>query len=127
MPTFCVDLDGTLISWGGFDSYSANTFGKPFPGAKRFLQLLKSLGTIIIHTARCNSEEWNEPIEQQEQRVRNFLDKHNIPYDSIWTGRGKPVADFYVDDRAVTCKPNEKNSVDIFRSIYNHILSSLHV
>lgn len=76
---------------------------EPVGGAVDSIKRLKRQGHyIIIDTARhvktCN---WNEGqiIARQAKVLIGWLDKHEIPYDEIWFS--KPLADLYVDDKAV--------------------------
>ncbi len=79
VPWVAVDFDHTIVD-----------FDKPLPGAKEGLQALKDAGYgIIVHS--CNNEEW----------IRKILLKHEIPFDHIWDGQGKPACDAYIDDRGV--------------------------
>ena len=64
--------------------------GKPTPGAKVALEMLKSAGyQVIIHS--CN----------RPQIIADFMKYYGLYYTSIWQGQGKPIADFYVDDKGV--------------------------
>lgn len=73
-----VDFDHTLVERD-----------TPLPGAKEAMHALKDAGhTILIHS--CNNPEW----------IRLVLSNNDIPYDGVWEGHGKPVCDWYVDDRA---------------------------
>ena len=100
-----VDLDGTILEfdWKRWVKERMNYFGEPIPFAVDALQLLRRMGNIIvIHTSRINPAVHNEyTFEQLCERVKSALAKHNIPYDHLWTGVGKPIADFYIDDKAV--------------------------
>jgi len=106
MRTICVDFDGVIASdrdgWQGNDH-----FGDPIHGAKEFLGKLKEKYEVIIFTCRC-CEDAMRGIEKGNllaSRVRDYMDKHNLPYDHIYYGQGKPVADYYIDDRGVRCLP----------------------
>jgi len=100
-----VDLDGTILTfnWSDWIRDGMKYFGRPKKGAKKTLELLQGDGHIIvIHTCRINkSINPRFSIEGLVERVRNVLDEHEIPYDQIWSGEGKPVADVYIDDRAM--------------------------
>ena len=64
--------------------------GEPMVGAKAALTILKNMGyTVIIHS--CN----------RANVITDFMKYYEIPYDSIWQGEGKPVADFYIDDKGL--------------------------
>lgn len=98
--TVCIDIDGTICrheGWKGEDY-----FGEIIPGAKEYITRLKYEGwTIIIHTGRNDNE-----------KIENFLRSNGIPFDFINTSpnqkelnrSGKPLAQVYLDDRAVSFK-----------------------
>lgn len=102
-----VDLDGVIFEADlpQFLKYGLDYFGKVMPDAKLALELLKSNGwKIIIHTCRLNpNTEMNKEytIPELREKVRAMLEKEGIPYDEIFAGKGKPLADFYIDDRAI--------------------------
>lgn len=96
--TICVDFDGVIADYSqGFQG--ENVFGEPDPDAAPSLNELKQAGwKVIIHTTRADSPE-----------LRQYLDGNGIPYDEInhnsdqpdGTNEGKPMADCYLDDRAL--------------------------
>ena len=64
--------------------------GPPMEGAKEALRDLFRQGhQIIIHS--CNRPEV----------IQKWMQYYEIPYHYVWDGVGKPVAHYYVDDRAV--------------------------
>lgn len=97
---FCFDLDGTLCHIKKEGEEYINV--EPIEGAVETLQRLKKDGHyIIIMTARnmlTYNNNLGKIIANQSPVVIEWLNKHNIPYDEIHFG--KPVADFYVDDKA---------------------------
>ena len=109
-PVFCVDLDGVLLKQSCW--FDISVFGVPIDGAVEFVKLLKSIGTVTIFTCRCKEAEAHDKemaagfsVDERVQMVKNWLDGYGIPFDHIYTGRGKPLADFYIDDRAICCQP----------------------
>lgn len=59
------------------------------PYAKEAINILREHGhRIIIHS--CNNKTWIEKV----------LANSDIRYDHIWTEKGKPLCDLYVDDKA---------------------------
>ena len=98
-----VDLDGTLAEYTGWKSIAH--IGDPYPGAKEFMAELKSKGyELVIYTARV-SLFWNKELDIVVSYIRKWLATHDIPYDSIYAGNGKVFADYYIDDKAVPCRP----------------------
>ena len=110
----CVDLDGVLAKldkWEGVER-----FGPVIPGARFFLEELRRKGfRIIIHTVRCSpeinpppdGENWYRGVwaDHLATLVRQWLNANDLPFDEIWSDWGKPLADVYIDDRAVNCRP----------------------
>ena len=100
-----VDLDGVILNFN-WDSWVRNDmryFGTPIKGAKRALRRLRKRGyKIIIHTCRANPI-LNSSYSPDElyMKIKKILIKNEIPFDEIWLGTGKPLADYYIDDRAV--------------------------
>lgn len=106
-PIACVDLDGVLCSWE--DGWrGAHHFGEPIPGAQDFLRDLRKDFDVVIFSCRC-SEEIGKPEKGYllANRVRAWLDANGFEYDDVFAGQGKPVASVYIDDRGVTCRPEE--------------------
>lgn len=95
--TIAVDLDGTLAE--PYETYNPDKIEAPRPGAKETLEWFKEQGfRIIIFTVRGDDE-----------LVSTWLDKHDIPYDYINENpdqpegaSGKVIADYYIDDRAIS-------------------------
>jgi len=97
----CFDLDNTLVTYPvvPFDYSTVKPIDKN-------IDLCRSLHaeghTIIIHTARRMATCQNNVgmVMKQIGRVTlDTLEKYKIPYDELIFG--KPIADVYIDDRAV--------------------------
>lgn len=81
MQFIAVDFDGTIRDWDT---------NKPLPRAKETINILREKGwKILIHS--CNSSEF----------IKQWMNDNDIRYDSIWSGTGKPVAAYYLDDRGL--------------------------
>lgn len=105
--TVCIDLDGTLIhyeEWQGEEH-----FGHLLPGASDATKILHEKGWyIIIYTTRAN-----------KSILTKFLSDNKIEFDAINENPyqpqnakgGKPIADVYVDDRALCFKGNWQQTV----------------
>jgi len=102
--TVCVDLDGVLSNYGGWKGIEH--FGEPIPGAVDFTKDLSRRYRIVIFTSRCHEEEGRD-VDYARKLVTAWLDRHGFAYDEIYTGNGKPFANAYIDDRAVSCRPQE--------------------
>lgn len=77
MALIGIDFDHTLVDGD-----------TPLEGAKDAINLLREKGhKILIYSA--NRKEWIEQV----------LNNHDIRFDRIWTDRGKPNCDIFVDDK----------------------------
>ena len=99
---FCFDLDNTLVTYPKIKNDYSSV--EPIEKNINFLKYLKSFGhTIIIHTAR-RMKTHNGNIGGLMADIGKItfesLDKFDIPYDEIYFG--KPYADFYIDDNAIS-------------------------
>lgn len=110
-PTIAVDFDGTLCD------HAFPNIGAVKPGAREALEMFRSLGYHIIIWS-CRSCHYfyeifggsaDTPVleRQRMKEMIAFLDVESIPYDSIDDGsKGKPSADFYIDDKAIRFQNN---------------------
>jgi capsule biosynthesis phosphatase len=97
----CFDLDNTLVTLPTIPGDYSSV--KPIFKMISLLKNLKKLGhTIIIYTARrMNSHKHNIGKVIRDIGLVTFqtLEKFNIEYDEIIFG--KPIADIYIDDKAL--------------------------
>lgn len=103
--TVAVDLDGVLADFSrGF--VDIHTIGDPIPGAVEFTRRLSRFADVLIWTTRCNPEIGRGMgTNLLRNMVRDWLDRHGFVYADIWTGPVKPIASAFIDDRAVSCRP----------------------
>lgn len=96
-----IDFDGTLCE------FAFPNIGKPKPDVKQALEKLKELGyTIRIHTCGT-AHRWGKEFRILHIRtMEKFLEENEIPYDEIIINMDKPIADWYIDDRAIQYKDN---------------------
>lgn len=97
-----VDFDGVLATIKEFP-----LLGDPIPGASRVLnKVVKKGGKIAIWTCRSGSD---------VPKVKEFLEKNNIPYhkfnenfdeivEVFKDDSRKIFCDVYIDDRSIHCK-----------------------
>ena len=110
--TVCVDLDGVLAKRPPGQT-SRLVIGEPIDGAREFLQQLSEQATIIIYTARFgrlgeqskNGADITREIAELTDTIEAWMTTHDFNFDDIWNKTGKPIATAYVDDRAVSCRP----------------------
>lgn len=99
---FCFDLDQTLVTLPEIKGDYSTV--KPIQKNINLVKYLKNLGqTIIIHTARrMKTHESNQGKMLADIGKITFdtLYKFGIPFDEIYFG--KPYADFYIDDKAIS-------------------------
>jgi hypothetical protein len=86
--TIMVDLDGVLCSE---EMFHDRPLAEPLPGAQDALRELRAAGyVVVIYTARG----WGE-----YRMTERWLADHGFEYDGLHMG--KPVADLWIDDRAI--------------------------
>jgi len=102
--TVCVDLDATLAFYNGWKG--VDHIGHLLPGAKEFMDELHKYSEIIIFTCRCHQDIHVGDLDQSKEAIKKWLDENEIPYDEIYSGQGKPIADLYIDDKAFEIGPH---------------------
>lgn len=110
--TICVDFDGVIAQYDGFKGN--DIFGDPIDGVQSAMEVLKKKEfTIIIFTTRTASS-----------KLKKYLNDNHITYDYInenpdqpkGSNSGKPIADIYLDDRAICFKGNWKYALESIAS-----------
>lgn len=99
-----IDFDGTLCK------FEFPKVGPIEPNVKRALEILKLAGyTIQIHSCRTATY-WGSDAERgiHAHLILEFLEKHKLPYDELILDptKDKPIADVYIDDRAIRYNNN---------------------
>jgi capsule biosynthesis phosphatase len=109
----CFDLDNTLVTYPSVPGDYTSV--KPINSMIQYAKMLHNEGhTIIIHTARRMATHNNNigaVIKDIGKLTFDTLDKFEIPYDELIFG--KPIADIYIDDRAVNPYRNDMASMGI--------------
>ena len=113
---YCFDLDNTLVSFP--EVYGDYTTVKPIPENISILRKLhKANNTIIIYTARrmhtCYGNV-GKVVKNIAKITIETLERFNIPYDELYFG--KPHADFYIDDLAVSCNLDLEKELGIYNT-----------
>lgn len=106
LNSICVDLDGVLAYYTNWKGMSGR-LGKPRPGAREFLINIRKFARVIIFTARLAEEHKSDETFDQ---IKSWLDHYGLPYDEIYVGLGKPIAEAFVDDRAISIPKNPVES-----------------
>jgi len=112
-----IDFDGVIHEyskgWNGGEIYDP-----PVVGAKEALEALKAKGhTLYLFTTRTNTMFRKKDEPDQKVMIEEWMKRHEIPFDKIWTF-GKPMADIFIDDRALSFKGDWKDTleqVDVFK------------
>jgi len=103
-PTVTIDFDGTLIR---SDSEGRIEI---VPGAREATKEFRKLGyRIVIFTCRTGIARRMGRLTEEVRMICQILEDHDIEYDEIFTGE-KPVADVYIDDRAVAFRNDWEQS-----------------
>ena len=102
--TLAVALDGTILEfdYGKWRSDPLNYFGTLKKDALYVLNELKrGQYRIIIHTSRVSFGVESGRSLEVFDGIKRVLSLYRVPYDEIWVGRGKPLADYYIDNKAI--------------------------
>jgi phosphoglycolate phosphatase-like HAD superfamily hydrolase len=84
----CVDLNGVLDAYRGWQG--ADHWDDPAPGARAFLEALRSRGCrVVVFTTRHHEGVWE------------WLRRHELAALVADVTDRKPPADVFVDDRAI--------------------------
>lgn len=93
----CIDFDGVMAEF----TDNIKDFGEPIKGCAAFTKEIKALGyKVIIHTARPNNTEHVRDLIKYLESHSILFDEINENSDCAWAS-DKPLADFYIDDRAL--------------------------
>ncbi len=118
-PTVCVDLDGVLAEKIGRTSLAE--IGDPIDGAVDFTRKLAEFADIVILTSRLSTgKKASAEYRKAESRIENWLEEHGFAFERIHTGQGKPPASAYIDDRGVSCRPQD-NGIAAFADAMENI------
>ena len=113
---YCFDLDNTLVTYP--EIAGDYTTVKPIQQTIDFLKYLKKLGhTIIIYTARrMNTHGGNtgKVLADIGKITFDSLNKFGILYDEIYFG--KPYADYYIDDLAISPYDDLEKELGFYKS-----------
>ncbi len=111
----CFDLDNTLVSYPEIPGDYSTV--RPIKKMIDLLHFFKKQGhTIIIYTARrmeTHGSNIGKVLKDIAQITFATLDKFDIIYDEIIFG--KPIADIYIDDRAINPYYNDISFFGFFR------------
>lgn len=95
-----IDFDATIwpYSKGWADG---SIYEPPFHNAKEAIQKLKDARyKIVIYSCRTSRELYDDAdVMTNAKQLEKYLNDHNIPFDEIYTGYGKPHAALFIDDR----------------------------
>ena len=110
----CIDMDGTICDTKKPGESYENV--QPKENAIEILKKLKEEGHYIIiyssrHMVTCNNN-LGQITAKQSHIFYDWFKKYGIEYDELWFG--KPLADIYIDDKALKY---EENWVDIYNKL----------
>lgn len=99
--TVAVDFDGVIHGyskgWNGGKIYD-----QPKPNCREILETMRQHGwRILIFTTRAHDRVIGGKTEKNQLvEIDAYMNHYQIPYDYIYTGLGKPLCHFWIDDRA---------------------------
>lgn len=99
-PTIAVDFDGVIHEYSrGWDDGSI--YDKPMDGCRTALRKLSQKYRIVIFSTRNYDRVIKgESQSNQVAEMKDWLAKHDIPYDAIHTEPNKPICTLFIDDNA---------------------------
>ncbi len=102
----CLDVDGTVCELKSREGDYADV--RPLPHAAEAIRALRAAGHYVIlatarHMKTCGGNV-GLVVARQGLTLIEWLQRHGIEYDELWFG--KPHADLYVDDKAMTFPGN---------------------
>lgn len=105
-PVAMVDLDGVLATYDEWKGPLA--IGEPIKGAATFMADLMKTFVVKVYTTRCRDGQEGVSCHTVVASIDSWLLKHAIPNDGIEMGNGgKPLCHVFIDDRAVSCRPQD--------------------
>lgn len=95
-----VDFDGVIHEYS--DGWKdGEIYDDPIPGVQDALKKLQDKFRIVIFSTRNHDRTIKgEKQSNQVSDMREYMEKHEIPFDEIYQGNGKPIAKLYIDDNA---------------------------
>lgn len=116
-----IDFDGTIhrFSKGWHDG---SIYDPPVEGCRETLKELKRLGhEIILYTCRLNPgpfEGDTRTTEERREALYEWLNRHgfSLIVNELWTFEGKPYADLYIDDKAITFTGNWAKTLETIKN-----------
>jgi len=107
-----IDFDGVIHQYSN-GWQKGIIYDEVVPGAKEGVTALKDAGYhIMIYTTRTNPQFRKKGEPEQYDQLVQYLEKHQIPYDRIYVGSGKPMAHLYLDDRGISFNGDWKKAVN---------------
>ncbi len=98
----CIDLDGVLAL--RVKSGKRTDIGPPIDGAVEFTREIHGYADITILTSRMAGLD-GQAAEVMKTKIEDWLSRHRIEFDQVYSGAGKPPAHAYIDDKGVSCRP----------------------
>jgi hypothetical protein len=109
MKTAIIDFDGTLCR------FEFPRVGPPEPNVKKALVAIKEMGYVIkVHSCRTATYWSGQNRKHHIVAIKRFMLQNELPFDEIIIDENmdKPIADVYIDDRAINYDGNWLNIVE---------------
>lgn len=105
-PSIIVDFDGVICKQRFPD------VGEPTEGVREALNTLRKAGyRIVIHSCRTAYQFKNLLMDDQFERIRDYMKYYKLPFDDVWAP-DKPVGVAYIDDRGINFNNNWNEITD---------------
>lgn len=95
-----IDFDGVIHAYSkGW--HDGTIYDDPIPGARdALIELSKEFQVLIWSTRNYDRHINGEHQKNQVDEMKQWLQRHDIPYDEIYTSPDKPICKLFVDDNA---------------------------
>jgi len=120
--SIAVDFDGVIHGYS--DGWKDGTiYDDPIPGVQKALKKLQEKFRIIIFSTRNHDRTVDGKKESNQiDEMRKYMEKHEVPFDEIYQGNGKPLVELYIDDNAYRFEGDWDKSIT---EIDRHLLTAM--
>lgn len=105
-PTIAIDFDGVIHAYSkGWQD--GTIYDPPIKGVREAMESLRKKFWVMVFSTRATPRLVNGVDQKgQADEIREYLTRHKIPCDQVYTGYGKPLCKLLVDDNVYRFEGN---------------------